>query len=95
MLVEVIAKKTDLPENKKHSVIAKVYNANTLALAVAKVEVELPPQEITRQSERLKEHAPVYSEKKQRVKRKETYFKAHKLTKEERKAKRDRRRKAF
>ena len=55
----------------------------------------LPSEEPTRQSERLKEQAPTHSEKKQRVKRKDTYFKTHKLTKEERKAKRDRRRKVF
>ena len=95
VLVEEIAKRTDLPENKIQAVIAKVHKANKLALAVAKDGVNLPPEEPTRQSERLKEHTPVHSEKKQRVKRKDTYFKTHKLTKEERKAKRDRRRKAF
>ena len=95
MLVEEIALKTDLPENKIHSVIAKVHKANKSALAVAKGEVELPAEEPTRQSERLKEHTPIHSEKKQRVKRKDTYFKTHKLTKEERKAKRDARRKMF
>jgi len=95
VLVEEIAKKTDLPENKIRNVIAKVHKANKLALAVAKGEVELPPEEPTRQSERLKEHTPIHSEKKQRVERKDTYFKTHKLTKEERKVKRDKRRKAF
>ena len=75
--------------------IAKVHKANKLALAVATGEVALPSEKPTRQSERLKEHTPVHSEKKQRVKRKETYFKTHKLTKEERKSKKDRRRKAF
>ena len=74
-MVEEIAKKTDLPENKIQDVIAKVHKANKLALAVAKGEVELPAEEPTRQSERLKENTPVHSEKKQRVKRKKTYFK--------------------
>ena len=63
VLMEEIAKKTDLPESKIHNVIAKVHKANKLALAVAKGEVELPPEEPTRQSERLKEHTPVHSEK--------------------------------
>ena len=51
--------------------IAKVHKANKLGLAVAKGEVELPSQEPTSQSERLKEQAPVHSEKKQRLKRKQ------------------------
>jgi len=95
VLMEEIAKKTDLPEKKIQDVIAKVHKANKLALAVAKGGVELPSEKPTRQSERLKEHTPTHSEKKQRVKRKDTYFKTHKLTKEERKAKRDARRKMF
>ena len=44
--------------------------------------------------ERLEEPAPVQKEKKERVRRKEVYFKTHKLTKEERKERRDARRKA-
>ena len=95
MLVEEIAKKTDLPENKMRGVIAKVHKDNKLALAIAKGEGELPPEEATRQAESLKEQAPIQAEKKQRVKRKETYFKTQKLTKEERKAKKNRRRKVF
>ena len=61
VLVEEIAKKTDLPENKIQDVIAKVHKANKLALAVANGGVELPSEEPTRQSERLKEHTPVHS----------------------------------
>ena len=94
LLVEEIAKKTDLPENKIHDVIAKVNKANKLAIATAKGEMQLPVEEPTRQSERLKEHVPVEKEKRTRVKRKETYFKVHKLTAEERKARRDARRAA-
>ena len=93
-LVEEIAKKTDLPENKIHDVIAKVNKANKTATALAKAAVELPAEDPTRQSERLKEQVPVQKEKKQRVRRKEVYFKTHKLTKEERKERRDARRKA-
>ena len=51
VLAEEISKMTDLPENKIHSVIAKVHKANKSALVVAKGEVELPPEEPTRQSE--------------------------------------------
>ena len=50
-------------EKKKVKVIAKVYKANKVAVAIVK-------------------------EKKARVKKKDTYFKAHKLTAEERKARR-------
>ena len=94
-LVEEIAKKTDLPANKIHDVIAKVHKANKAAVALAKGAVELPPEEPTRQSERLKEQAPVQKEKKERVRRKEVYFKTHKLTKEERKERKEARRKAI
>ena len=84
-LVEEIAKMTDLPENKIQSVIAKVHKANKSAVEKAKAAVELPAEDPTRQSERLKEQTPVQKEKKQRVRRKDVYFKTHKLTKEERK----------
>ena len=93
-LVEDIAKKTDLPENKIQAVIAKVHKANKAAIEKAKAAVELPAEDPTRQSERLKEQTPVQKEKKQRVRRKDVYFKTHKLTKEERKERRDARRKA-
>ena len=49
--MEEIAKKTDLPENKIHAVIAKVHKANKAAVAQAKAAVELPPEDPTRQSE--------------------------------------------
>ena len=84
-LVEEIAKKTDLPENKIHAVIAEVRKANKAAIEQAKVAVELPAEDLTRQSDRLKEQVPVQKEKKQRVRRKEVYFKTHKITKEEKK----------
>ena len=44
-LVEEIAKKTDLPENKIHSVIAKVHKANKAAVEKAKPPVELPAED--------------------------------------------------
>ena len=56
VLVEEIAKKPDLPENKNQDVIAKVHKANKLVSAAAKGEAEIPSEEPTRQSERLKEH---------------------------------------
>ena len=92
--MEEIAKKTDLPENKIHSVIAQVHKANKKAITESKGEVVLPTEEPTRHSERLKEQVPVQKEKKVRVKRKDVYFKAHKLTAEEKKARRDARRAA-
>ena len=64
ILGKEIAKKTDLPENKIHDVIAKVNKANKLAIAAAKDEMQLPVEEPTRQCERLKEKAPVEKEKK-------------------------------
>ena len=56
--MEEIAKKTDLPENKIQSVIAKVHKANKAAVEKAKAAVELPAEDPTRQSERLKEQTP-------------------------------------
>ena len=61
-LVEEIARKTDLPENKIHAAMAKVHKANKAAVQQAKAAVELPPEDPTRQSERLKEQAPVQKE---------------------------------
>ena len=52
--MEEIAKKTDLSENKIQAVIAKGHKANKAAVEKAKAEVELPAEDPTRQSERLR-----------------------------------------